>query len=278
MKNKEKQSIKETGQEMYFDEEIAKTMIEREENIEHVSTAQTVENIVLSEIEPQQSLNIAELGAGAHPQRYTRLLEFLQKNQGKLHWIDQAPTMLECTKKQIPKEVEKNIKLVKEEMISYLENNKNKFDALIFKYSFNYLISTPLEKWLEIMHQSLKEKGTVIATVNLYEKGLKPRSFNASYTINGQPISQGYKPKHNEIIEIHFLKKGGDTSTNPETFADTKIIYYSPEKIKQAAEKAGFSEVSLVQDWTEKKKWLNHFKENYPESNIKPKAILFLKK
>lgn len=276
MKNKEKISIKETGQEMYFDEKIAKLMIEREENIEHISTSQTIENIVLSEVEPQEDLNMTDLGAGAHPQRYSRLLEFLRKNQGKLYWVDQAPFMLDYAKKQVPKE--ENIEFVEQEMVSYLKNNQNKFDALILKYSFNYLISDSLESWLKTIHQSLKDKGMVVATVNLYEEGLKPRSFNATYTINGLSISGGYKPKHNEIIEIHFLKKGGDTSPNPETFADTKIIYYSPEKIEQAAKDAGFSEISLIPDWTQNKKWLEKFKNQYPESNIKPKAVLFLKK
>ena len=154
--------------------------------------------------------------------------------------------MLDYAKKQVPKE--ENIEVVEQEMVSYLRNNQNKFDALILKYSFNYLISDSLESWLKTMHQSLKNKGMVVATVNLYEEGLKPRSFNATYTINGLSIPEGYKPKHNEIIEIHFLKKGGDASPNPETFADTKIIYYSPEKIEQAAKDAGFSEISLTPD------------------------------
>jgi ubiquinone/menaquinone biosynthesis C-methylase UbiE len=261
---------------MYFDEKIAQTMIEREENAEHILTAQTIENIFLSEIEPKDGLEIAELGAGAHPKRYKKLFEFLKTNKGKMQWVDQAPIMLETAKKQIPDE--KIIDLVEAEMVSYLEKNKNEFDALILKYSFNYVIPVSLEKWLKTMHESLKNNGIVVATLNLYEEGLKPRSFNASYTINGKPIIQGYKPKHKDIIEIHFLKTGGDKSPNPETFADTKIIYYSPEEIKKAAKEAGFSDVSIFDDWSKNEKWLKRFKKNYPNSEIKSKAILFLKK
>lgn len=238
MENIDEKIIKETGQEMYFDKEIAQTMIEREKNQEHILTAQTVENIALSEIEPRLGLKIAELGAGAHPQRYPNLLEFLNKNEGRLEWVDQAPIMLDYAKKQVPKN--KNIDFAEKEMVSYLKQNKNEFDALILKYSFNYVISSSLEEWLKAMNESLKENAVVIATLNLYEEGLKPRSFNATYTINGNPIPHGYGPKHNEIIEIHFLKKGGDESPNPETFADTKIIYYSPEKIKEAAQCVAF--------------------------------------
>jgi len=276
MENVDEKIIKETGQEMYFDKEITQTMIEREKNQEHILTAQTVENIALSEIKPKLGLKIAELGAGAHPQRYPNLLEFLNKNKGGLEWIDQAPIMLDYAKKQVPKN--KNIDFIEKEMVSYLKQNKNEFDALILKYSFNYVISASLEEWLKTMNESLKENATVIATLNLYEEGLKPRSFNATYTINGNPIPRGYKPKHNEIIEIHFLKKGGDESHNPETFADTKIVYYSPEKIKEAAQKAGFSNISLFDDWSKNEKWLNRFKKEYPNSEIKPKAVLFLKK
>lgn len=274
-KIKEK-TIKETGQEMYFDEKTAQTMIEREENAEHIITAQTVENIFLSEIKSKDEIEIAEIGAGAHPKRYEKLLEFLKTNKGKMQWVDQSPIMLDAAKKQILNE--KYIDFIKAEMVSYLKENKNEFDALILKYSFNYVISISLKEWLKTMNESLKNKGIVIATLNLYEEGLKPRSFNASYTINGEVIIQGYKPKHEDIIEIHFLKTGGDKSPNPETFADTKIIYYSPKEIKKAAGEAGFSEISLFDDWSKNEKWLKRFKENYPNSEIKSKAILFLKK
>jgi len=276
MEKLKEQTIKETGQEMYFDEKTAQTMIEREENAEHILTAQTVENIFLSEIKAKPELRITELGAGAHPKRYQNLLEFLKTNKSTLQWIDQAPIMLDAAKKQIPNE--QYIDFIKAEMVSYLKKNKNEFDALILKYSFNYVISVSLKEWLKIMKESLKNEGIVIATLNLYEGGLKPRSFNASYTIDGEPVIQGYKPKHEDIIEIHFLKTGGDKSPNPETFADTKIIYYSPKEIKKAAEKAGFSNVTIFDDWSKNEKWLKRFKENYPNSEIKPKAILLLKK
>lgn len=284
MENKEKQRIKETGQEMYFNKEIAKLMIKREENIRHISTAQVVENIVLSEVDPREGLNVAELGAGAHPKRYSNLFRFLQENQGKLYWIDQSSIMLNHAKEQVS---DKNIEFIKEEMVSYLKTKKNKFDALILKYSFNYLISVSLEDWLKIMCESLRDRGMVVATLDsididkLYKKGLGSRSFNAIYMINSKSIPQGYKIKHGEVIEIRFLKKAGDISSNPETFADTKIIYYSPEKIKEAAESAGFSEIFLIPDWAKNKRWLNRFRRYYPDSNIEDiitKFILFLRK
>ncbi len=285
MKKDKRLTIQDSGQEMYFDKKNAELMIKREEIIGHVVAAQAVENIVLSEIVPRRELNIVELGAGAYPQRYLKLLDFLWKNQGKLYWIDQSPIMLKHAKKQISN---RNIEFVEEEMFSYLKNNRNKFDALILKYSFNYLISDSLENWLKIMHKSLKDKGIVVATMNLYigtqkiyRHGLGARSLHAFYTINNEPIPKGYKIKHNEVVEAHFLKKAGDTSQNPETFADTKLIYYSSEKTKEAAKKAGFSEIILMSNWTKNQKWIDRFKKYYPASNIedtKTKSILFLRK
>jgi len=269
--------IKESGQEMYFDEKIAKEMIEREKNISHDAVSKSFEAILLIEFQNKSKLRIADLGAGAHSMDYFKFIKFLKDNEGKIYWVDQSPFMLNYAQRNTPQNFKKVFEFRKEEMIDFLKRKKGKLDGIIFKYSFNYIVSCPLEKTLKIIYESLKKGGKAFANIHFYEEeGMKERSYNAIYKIKGKKSVLGYKPKDNEIIEIEFLKKGGDEEVNPEIFAKTKIIYYSRKYIMETARKIKFSEIKIFNDWQENEKWNNLFKQLNPDMKAKSNAFLYL--
>lgn len=270
--------IKKSGQEMYFDEETAGKMIERENNEEHILVSKIFEAILVTEFKNRENLKIADLGAGAHPKRYIRFLDFLKRSNGSLFWVDQSPYMLSCASKKTPPEFKDMINFKEEEMTGFLREKEGNLDGIILKYSFNYCIPETLENWMGIMHKSLKKNGKVVANLHLYEKGMRERSYNAIYKIEGKKIESGYGPKDNEVIGISFLKKPGDESPEPETFASTKIIYYTPEQIEKTAKEAGFSSVKIFRNWEKNEVWLKAFKEFSPDLWSKSKPFLILEK
>ena len=119
-----KDFIKKSGQEMYFDEKIAKQMIERENNAEHILVSKIFEAILIQETQGLKDLQVADLGAGAHPTRYIKFLDFLKENNGKLYWVDQSPYMLNYASKNIPKEFNDIFECTEEEMTSFLKKRR----------------------------------------------------------------------------------------------------------------------------------------------------------
>ena len=265
------------GQEMYFNERIAKEMIEREKNISHDVVSKSFEAILLIEFENRNKLRIADLGAGAYPIDYFNFIEFLKRSEGKIYWVDQSPFMLNHAQRSIPREFQNIFEFKKEEMMGFLERKRRELDGIIFKYSFNYITQYSLEKKLKMVYESLEKGGKVFANIHFYEEeGMEERSYNAVYKIKGKKNIIGYKPKDNEIIEIEFLKRGGDKKTNPEIFAKTKIVYYSRKYIMETAQKIGFSEIKIFNDWRENKRWENFFKHLNPGMKAKSNTFLYL--
>ena len=277
-KQKDLEFIKESGQEMYFDKEVAERMIERENNSSHILTSKIFEAILMVEFGGKRDLRIADLGAGAHAMRYDRFIKFLKNNDGKIYWVDQSPFMLDYALRNIPLESKYVFEFVKGEMISFLKKKKQEFDGLILKYSFNYLAPCSLEDCLGVIYKSLKKSGKVIANPHFYEQGMEDRSYNAIYKIKGKRIVEGYRPKDNEIIQVCFLEKPGDESVFPETLACTKTIYYSPEYIKEVGQRVGFSRIETYENWEQNRKWKESFGRLNLDSKSKAKSFLFLQK
>lgn len=264
---------------MYFDKKLVKMMIKRENNSKHILVSKIFEAILLSEFKHKRGLIIADLGAGAHSIRYKKFIEHLKVNNGSLYWVDRSPLMLGYAQKNLPNKYKNTFKFVKEDMTLFLNKKKKGFDGLIFKYSFNYLIAYSLKKWLEIIYASLKPGGKVIFNQKFYEKeGMTDRGYNVIYQINRKRVRPGYHPKNGEIIELLFLKKAGDASSNPATFAKTKIIYYSPAQIASEAKKAGFSKIDIYNDWRDNIKWRKLFINLNPNIKSKQKTIVCLEK
>jgi len=271
--------IKKSGQEMYFDEKIARRMIEREKNISHEIVSKIFEAILLTEFRNRRKLKIADLGAGAHSMDYANFIKFLKNTDGKIYWVDQSPFMLDYAKRHTPLEFKEVFEFVKEEMVNFLKKRNKELDGIIFKYSFNYLSPCSLKEMLETAYNSLRDKGKIIANLHFYEKeGMKERSYNALYKIGGKKVAPGYRPKDNEIIEVEFLSRAGDESPDPEIFAKTKIVYYSPKYIKDTAQQVKFSKIKIFEDWQDNKKWKALFEQLNPHLEKKSCAFLYLQK
>jgi len=244
----------------------------------HKWLSRIFEAILLCEFANRSNLILADLAAGAHTTRYIRFLKFLKKNKSKLFWADQSPYMIDYAKKNTAERLKDVLIFEKAEMVNFLKEHKVFFDGLILKYSFNYVVNYPLEKWLETMHGCLRGGGKVIANLHFYLKGMKERSSNALYFVNGKLVENGYQPKNNEIIDIKFLEKTGDISKKPNTFAKTKIIYYTKPAIISAAKQAGFRRVAIFDDWQENTVWLKKFETLNPKLALKPKPFLLLER
>ena len=99
LKNKCKVEYKKLG--MYFDLKIAKLFAEHEQNEKNFRVAAIVDKIIMLEITHLPApIYAAELGGGAHPDRYHEFFDYLLKEpNGHIDWVDVSPYMLQLAKK-----------------------------------------------------------------------------------------------------------------------------------------------------------------------------------
>lgn len=84
------------GLEMYFSPEIAGKFAELEQNEKNFRVARIVDNILLQESAGLKApIYSAELGGGAHPDRYDGFSNKLINENGHMDWVDVAPPMLD---------------------------------------------------------------------------------------------------------------------------------------------------------------------------------------
>ncbi len=91
------------GLEMYFSREIAEKFAELEQNEKNFRVAEIVDRILMQEtVGLSKPIQAAELGGGAHPDRYHKFFNKLIENpRGHIDWVDISPYMLELAEKYI---------------------------------------------------------------------------------------------------------------------------------------------------------------------------------
>jgi len=241
------------GLEMYFSPEIAEKFAELEQNEKNFKVARVVDTILL-----QESANIkapiysAELGGGAHPDRYDEFFSKLINEHGHMDWVDVAPLMLELAKKYISNEKYQNrkevITFVKSEILEYLRGLENeKLDLAIMKYTIDHIDS--LNELFELLSAKLKQGGKLIATIGSTSPELKSYSTNARFLYNGEqfPDNETRALKDGDNFTVKFFKVSGDQTAGYLEGAETLKYYHSAEKIKQLAESFGFD--IFLGDW-----------------------------
>src|SRR6266702_561823 len=115
------------GLEMYFNRSIAEKFAELEQNEKNFRVAEIVDDIIMSEIKDMRNpIFSAELGGGAHPDRYDKLFsQLLTEPRGHMDWVDISPYMIELAKKYIDNEKYEErlnvIRFVEDGILEYLE-------------------------------------------------------------------------------------------------------------------------------------------------------------
>ncbi len=214
--------------EMYLNPDTAKTFAEREKNDEkwHSVVSNILDTVVVESFKGKE-INIANLGAGANPQKYQGILEKLQKGS-KMDWVDISPTMLEMAqeKDEIPKE---SINFIKGNFRDYFSSKeKESLDAVMMQYSINYIDN--LDDFLSSLYEKLKDHGIFVANIggNNIQNG-----ETVSFLVNGKEITGTTELKDGDKYTINFLDSDGNIE------GSTTKNFFSYEKIESVAKENG---------------------------------------
>lgn len=240
---------------MYFNPAISAKFAEQEQNEKNFRTANIIDTIVMYRIKTlMPPLHIAELGGGAHPDRYHNLFKYLIKTKSKIDWVDISPIMLKLAKKYISKEEYKSrlniINFIEGDILIYLEKLTDNFiDIAIMKYTFDHI--KDIEKLFSLLSKKLKNNGFFIATMTTLKPEIRSVSTNSRYLYRGEefPDNETRKLEEGEAFGIRHLKVSGHPELGTIPGAEVIKYYHTPEKIKSLAKKYNFR--IFLGDWKE---------------------------
>lgn len=239
---------------MYFDREIAKRFAEREQNEKNFRVSALMDIIIMSETEKMKNpLYAAELGGGAHPDRYHNFFaKLLEEPKGRIDWVDAAPFMLELAEEYIANGKYQNrkevITFIKSDINEYLENLPDKtLDLAIMKYTINYLAD--MDKLFGLLAKKLKPSGRLVSSIGLLNPELKSSSTNSRYLYKGKefPENETRRLEDGESFMVKFFNESNNPGSGYLEGAETTNYYHSPEKMRHLAEKYGFD--IFLNDW-----------------------------
>lgn len=226
---------KESAMGMYNNPEIAAMFARSEREDEKGNTA--ISNIIDSEVVKRLSdkgafVKVANLGAGANPQKYPQILDKMKTKNWDLDWVDLSTPMLDIAlASAIEFDLPDAILFYKNDFIGYLDAQKNNsLDCVIMQYCINYIDG--LEDFFEKLSQKLKNDGIYIANVG----SSRLTNFEeATFLINGKEIDGTVDLSPGDVYTIRFLDSEG------RVYASTQKNFFSDEKISEAAKAAGLS-------------------------------------
>jgi len=239
---------------MYFSPEITEKFAELEQNDKNFRVAEIIDRILLQETNNLSGpIYVAELGGGAHPDRYHEFFgKLLQEPRGHIDWVDVSPHMLELAKKYISNEKYQNrkeiITFIKSDILEYLRGLKyKKIDIAIMKYTIDHI--DKLEELFELLSVKMKQGGKIIANIASLSLELKSHSTNARFLYNGEqfPDNETRVLKDGDNFTIKFFKESGNPNSGYLEGAETLKYFHSAKKIKQLAESCDFD--IFLGDW-----------------------------
>lgn len=241
---------------MYFSPEIARKFAELEQNEKNRAVARIVDRVlmhILSQVTPP--IRAAELGGGAHPDRYDEFFALLLKEpRGHIDWVDVSPHMLLLAQEYItdPQFAPRAnvITFVQNDIVTYLQNLENEnLDVAVMKYTIDHIAD--LDALFAQLAAKLKRGGKLVATIGGAGPLLRNYSTNAKFLYNGQEIPSGETRtlKDGDSYTIHFLKESGNPSAGCLEGAQTTKYFHSKEKIRELAATHGFD--IFIGDWKE---------------------------
>lgn len=238
---------------MYFNERIAREFAVHEQNEKNFRVAAIVDRIIVHNIKNlKKLLYVADLGAGAHPDRYHSFFAELLSNKGHIDWVDISPIMLKIAKEYINnpeyKERLKVVSFIREDIFNYLNNLPDeKLDIAIMKYTFDHIAD--IEKLFQLVSKKLKKNGFLASTMTTLSPELKSISTNARFFYKGKefPVNETRRLKDEDSFTIKFFRISGKPELGYIKGGETTKYYHSPEKIKRLAEKYDFK--IFLGDW-----------------------------
>ncbi len=262
---------------MYFDKKITELFAQNEKNEKNFRVASILDRVAMCEISIlQDPILVAELGGGAHPDRYDRLFaRILKKPQGKIDWVDVSPYMLEMAKKYVDigkyKKRKSVIRFVESDLIQYLRDAPDvSIDLVLMKYTIDHI--QDIETLFVLLLKKLKPNGRLVATIGVLSPELKSISTNARFLYQGKefPENETRTLSDGESFGVQFLKKSGDLSAGYLEGAKTEKYYHSSETMIRLGTKYGF-EVVLGD-------WKKVVEENARDSENMDQDVLILRK
>ena len=229
---------------MYFNREVTEKFAELEQNEKNYKVAEIVGDVIMSEIKDMGNpIFSAELGGGAHPDRYDKLFaRLLAKPQGQIDWVDVSPHMLELAKKYISNEKYEErlgiIRFIEDGILEYLEKlPAEKLDLAIMKYTIDHIAD--LKKLFDLLSQKLKPNGKLVASLGVLDPQLKSISTNARFLYNGQefPKDETRILQDGDNFTVKFFNVSGNPQSGYLSGAETVKYYHSEEKIRELAKK-----------------------------------------
>jgi len=241
------------GLDMYFSPEVAEDFARHEQNDKNFRVAQIVDRTIMQETKDIHSpIFAAELGGGAHPDRYHRFFEkMLQEPKGHIDWVDISPYMLRLAQKYIDDDRYEDrlqiITFVESGILEYLRTRDDEqLDLCIMKYTIDHI--QDIDELFRLFSAKIKEGGKVISTINL-DPELKSYSTNARFLYEGEqfPDDETRTLQDGDSFTVKFFRVSGDPQSGFIEGAETTKYFHSTERIKVLSQRYGF-EVFLG-DW-----------------------------
>lgn len=249
-----KDSPKSKGNEMYFSPEVAEKFATLEQNEKNLRVAKIIDRVLIQEIKDfKRPLLVAELGGGAHPDRYDEFFEKLMAEpKSRIDWVDVSSVMLGIGQKYLASEKYQKraeiINFIESDILEYLAKIPDEsLDLAIMKYTLSDLAD--LEKLFGLLAKKLKKGGKLAATAGDTKPELRSHSTNARYLYQGKKIPDGETRtlKDGDSFTIKFLKVSGDPNSGYLEGAETVKYFHSAEKIKKIA--LSFNFKIFLDDW-----------------------------
>ncbi len=235
------------GQTIYFDHNLAEIFAEREENYRHKQTAEIFSSIILYALKNVPGpLQIADLGAGAHPDRYSKLYERLAQDNGSLFdWVDFSPYMLEIAKSF--DQLANLISFIEKDFMDYLSQREaDSLDAVIMKYTFEDV--KDLEPLFGSLAKVLKVGGIMAATIQSSPE-IKSVHSNARFLHRGEefPEDETRTLEDGEEWQIKFYRETDNPNSGYIEGLETVKYFHSADTIRKLADQFGFN--CFIGDW-----------------------------
>jgi ubiquinone/menaquinone biosynthesis C-methylase UbiE len=242
------------GLDMYFSPEIAEKFAALEQNEKNFRVAEIVDRTLMQETANMPApLYVAELGGGAHPDRYHEFFnKLLTEPKGRIDWVDISPLMLELAEKYISEKKyeprKEIISFVASDILEYLQKLEDKkLDLVIMKYTIDHIKN--LDELFELLSLKLKPGGKVVSTIGSVDEKLKSIHSNARFLYNGEefPEDEVKIMKDGDNFTIKFFNVSGDPKSGYLEGAEILKYFHSADKIRELANKHGFE--IFLGDW-----------------------------
>lgn len=215
--------------EMYLNsstvEEFARR--EKEDTLEHSVISGILDNLIIESFKDKK-IKIANLGAGANPQKYEGILKKI-KEGSKLDWVDISPKMLDIASKEVGQS--DNINFIKNDFTGYLNTQEDgTLDCVMMQYSINYIEN--LEDFFKILSKKLNTEGIFVANIG---KPVLENNKHVSFLINGEEFTGKRNLVDGDRYTIKFLNQ------DKTVFASTEKNFFSNERITSTSESLNLS-------------------------------------